>query len=84
MAGGCFALDQLKNHINKGKGKEKQKVGEEIKLMSCYLQLQLYLIKILITIYRLARKIIIANLGGPVKRKVKGKETKETILSYNK
>ena len=59
-------------------------MGEEIKLMSCYLQLQLYLIKILITIYRLARKITIANLGGPVKRKVKGKETKETILSYNK
>ena len=33
---------------------------------------------------RLARKITIANLGGPVKRKVKGKETKKTILSYNK
>ena len=35
---------------------------------------------------RLARKIAIANLSGPVKRKikVKGKEMKETILSYNK
>ena len=35
---------------------------------------------------RLARKIAIANLSVPVKRKikVKGKERKETILSYNK
>ena len=40
---------------------------------------------------RLARKIAIANLGGPVKRKInwkekKGKEKgrKTTILSYNK
>ena len=35
---------------------------------------------------RLARKIAIANLSGPVKRKikVKGKERKATILSYNK
>ena len=34
----------------------------------------------------LAHKIAIANLSGPVKRKikVKGKERKETILSYNK
>ena len=33
----------------------------------------------------LARKIAIANLGGPVKRKnkVKGKERKKNILSYN-
>ena len=54
-------------------------MGEENKLMSCYPQLQLYLIKILIRIYRLARKITIANVGGSVKRKVKGKETKETI-----
>ena len=59
-------------------------MGEENKLMSYYLPLQLYLIKILITIYRLARKVTIANLGGPVKRKIKGKETKKTILSYNK
>ena len=51
-------------------------MGEENKLTSCYLQLQLYLIKTLITIYRLARKITIANLGGPVKRNVKGKERK--------
>ena len=57
----------------------RKKVGEENKLMSCYPQLQLYLIKILIRIYRLARKITIANVGGSVKRKVKGKETKETI-----
>ena len=40
---------------------------------------------------RLARKIAIANLGGPVKRKInwkekkgKEKEGKTTILSYNK
>ena len=40
---------------------------------------------------RLARKIAIANLGGPVKRKInwkekkgKEKERKTTILSYNK
>ena len=34
---------------------------------------------------RLARKIAIANLGGPVKRKnkVNGKERKKNILSYN-
>ena len=37
---GVFALDWLKNHINKGKGKEewkvvrRKKVGEENKLMS--------------------------------------------------
>ena len=35
---------------------------------------------------RLARKIGIANLCGPVEKKnnVKGKERKETILNYNK
>ena len=35
---------------------------------------------------RLARKIAIANLGGPVKRKniVKGEERKENISSYSK
>ena len=32
---------------------------------------------------RLAHKIAIANLGGPVKRKIQWKESKENMLSYN-
>ena len=32
---------------------------------------------------RLAHKIAIANLGGPVKRKIKWKKKKGNILSYN-
>ena len=59
-------------------------MGEENKLMSCYPQLQLYLIKILITIYRLARKITMANLGGPVKKKRKRKERKGKEGNYFK
>ena len=45
-------------------------------------QLQLYLTKNS-NYNRLARKIVIANLGGPVKRRIKWKERKENILSYN-
>ena len=54
------------------------------------LQLQLYFIRLLVTIDWPA-KIAIANLGGPVKRKIhwkekkgKEKERKTTIWSYNK
>ena len=56
---------------------------KENQLMSCYISTSTLFNKSS-DYNRWARKITIANLGGPVKRKLKGKETKKTILSYNK
>ena len=58
----------------------RKKVRKENQLMSCYISTSTLFNKNS-DYNRLAHKITIANLGGPVKRKIKGKESKKNISS---